>query len=85
MFEKVFYDDSKLTQEEILAMDFSHIKDMYVKVIVINKENPYWFDLFIEKINKAEVIDFKVVEDHVILVICQMKKWLQMQRTHLLY
>ena len=53
MFEKVFYDDSKLTQEEILAMDFSHLKDMYVKVIVINKENPYWFDLFIERLNKG--------------------------------
>ena len=36
MFEKVFYDDSKLTQEEILEMDFSNLKDMYVKVIVIN-------------------------------------------------
>jgi len=64
MFEKVFYDDSKLTQEEILAMDFEHLKNMFVKVIVVNKENPYWFDLFIEKLNKADVIDFKVVEDH---------------------
>jgi hypothetical protein len=64
MFEKVFYDDTKLTQEEILAMNFDHLKDMYVKVIVVNKENPYWFDLFIERLNKAEVIDFKVVEDH---------------------
>tara|TARA_Y100001980_G_C14254350_1_gene98210 strand:+ start:46 stop:528 length:483 start_codon:yes stop_codon:yes gene_type:complete len=64
MFEKIFYDDTKLTQEEILEMDFSHLKDMNIKVIVISKENPYWFDLFIEKLNKADVIDFKVVEDH---------------------
>ena len=64
MFEKIFYDDTKLTQEEILAMDFSHLKGMFTKVIVINKENPYWFDLFIERLGKADVIDFKVVEDH---------------------
>ena len=64
MFEKIFYDDTKLTQEEILAMDFSHLKNMFTKVIVINKENPYWFDLFIEKLAKADVIDFKIVEDH---------------------
>ena len=51
MFEKVFYDDTKLTQEEILAMNFDHLKDMYVKVIVVNKEKPYWFDLFIERLN----------------------------------
>jgi hypothetical protein len=37
---------------------------MFTKVIVINKENPYWFDLFIERLGKADVIDFKVVEDH---------------------
>ena len=24
---------------------------MYVKVIVVNKENPYWFDLFMERLN----------------------------------
>jgi hypothetical protein len=64
MFEKIFYDDTKLTQEEILAMDFSHLKNMFTKVIVINKENPYWFDLFIERLAKADVIDFKIVEDH---------------------
>ena len=64
MFEKVFYDDSKETMESIQEKDFSHLKDMFVKVVVMSKDQPYWFDMFIEKITKADVIDFKVVEDH---------------------
>ena len=64
MFEKVFYDDSKETIESIQEKDFSYLKDMFVKIIVISKDQPYWFDMFIDKIAKADVVDFKVVEDH---------------------
>ena len=31
MFEKVFYDDTKLTQEEIIAMNFDHLKTCMLK------------------------------------------------------
>lgn len=64
MFHKIWYDDSSATMDEILAQDFNVYKDTIVKVIIKNKVNPVWFDMFIEKIEKAGVIDLQVVEDH---------------------
>lgn len=64
IFYKIWYDDVNKTMEEVIASDFNQYKDSIVKVIVKNKTNPYWFDLFIEKIEKSGVIDMQVVEDH---------------------
>ena len=46
MFEKVFYDDTKETFESIANADYSNVNKKFVKVIVVNKDNPYWFDTF---------------------------------------
>ena len=64
MFHKIFYDDSKETLMTIKKKNFSHLKDAFIKVIVVNKNEPYWFDVFIEEIIKASPADLKVVEDH---------------------
>lgn len=64
MFSKVFYDDSGKTWEEVIERDLSYIKGTYVKVVVKNKENPYWFDTFCNAIDKMGVIDMQIVEDH---------------------
>jgi hypothetical protein len=64
MFHKVFYDDLNKKLEDILHVDFTNLKDSFVKVIVKNKTNPYWFDLFIEKMEKTGLADLQVVEDH---------------------
>ena len=64
MFHKIFYDDTKETLMTIKKQDFSHLKDAFVKVIVTNKNEPYWFDVFVENIIKAGPADLKVVEDH---------------------
>jgi len=64
MFHKLWYDDSNSSMDEILAKDFNLYKDTIVKVIIKNKLNPVWFDMFIEKIEKAGTIDLQVVEDH---------------------
>ena len=64
MFHKVWYDDMNKTMTEIVAQDFSQYKDTIVKVIVTNKTNPTWFDLYIDKLEKSGVIDLQVVEDH---------------------
>ena len=34
------------------------------KVIVQNKTNPFFFDMTIDKLEKAGVLDLQVVEDH---------------------
>lgn len=64
MFYKVWYDDVNKTMEEVIADDFNQYRESIVKVVVKNKANPYWFDLFIEKLEKCGVIDLQVVEDH---------------------
>lgn len=64
IFKKIFYDDDDLTLEEIMAFDTEAYKDTIVKVVVKSKNNPYWFDMFIEKLETSGVIDLQVVEDH---------------------
>jgi len=64
MFHKVFYDDTNETLMSIKKKDFSHLENTFVKVIVTNKNEPYWFDVFVEELLKAGPADLKVVEDH---------------------
>jgi len=64
MFHKVHYDDLNKELAEIIITDFSSYKDSIVKVIIRNKMNPLWFDMFIEKLEAAGIIDMQVVEDH---------------------
>jgi len=64
MFHKVWYDDVNKSMAEVIANDYEKYKDTIVKVIIKNKTNPYWFDLFIEKLEKSGVVDMQVVEDH---------------------
>jgi len=63
MFKKVWYNDGS---EEFLEseMDYSQFENSMVKVIVQEKNNPYWFDKFIENIEKQNPVDLQVVEDH---------------------
>ena len=62
MFHKVFYDDSKPI--DISSLDFNNLRGTYVKLIVINKEDPYKFDLFVGKLYESSPSDVVIVEDH---------------------
>lgn len=65
IFAKVWYDDANKTVEEVVFdRDLSALKDKKLKVIVKSKTNPYWFDLFIDKIEKCGATDIQVVDDH---------------------
>lgn len=64
IFHKVWYDDLNKEMDDVLARDFNTYHDGLVKVIVTNKTNPYWFDMFIERLEKAGTVDIQVVEDH---------------------
>lgn len=63
IFHKLEYSDDDLTIEEIGNMDVSPLTNTYVKVIVKTKNNPYLYDLFLDKIQSAGVADLKAVED----------------------
>jgi len=64
LFQKIVYDDQDTTMVQLLDIDTTRLSSTYVKVIIKNKTNPYWFDLFIDKLEKANVIDVQVVDDH---------------------
>ena len=64
MFYKVWYDDTEQTLDKLLSQNFDYVKSSYVKVIVQNKTNPYWFDLFVNKIYEAAPSDVTIVDDH---------------------
>lgn len=63
MFRKIYYDDFGKTMEQVTAVP-TDLDGSYVKVIVKNKTNPYWFDMFIDKLEKTGVLDVKTVEDN---------------------
>lgn len=64
MFEKSFYNDEKETFETISNQDYSKYTDKFVKVIVVNKENPYWFDTFLDKLHASNPLHVAVVDDN---------------------
>ena len=64
MFYKIHYDDSNKTMEQVVNQNFDQLVGSYVKVIVTEKNNPYWFDIFIEKLERNNPIHVQVVEDH---------------------
>lgn len=63
MFKKVWYNDGN---EEFLdsELDYSEFANCIVKVIVQEKNNPFWFEQFINNIEKYNPVDLQVVEDH---------------------
>jgi len=46
------------------VFDYSKYRKKIVKVIVQNKNNPLWFDKFIENIESENPIEMQIVEDH---------------------
>jgi hypothetical protein len=64
MFHKVFYSDDGKTVDEVLDFDFDIYNNTFVKVIKQNCDNPYWFDLFMDRMMKVNPINIQVVDDN---------------------
>jgi len=63
VFEKVVYDDTNMTVENMESYIPNHLTNKYVKVIIKERNNPYLFDLFLDKLQNMGIFDIKVVED----------------------
>lgn len=63
LFHKIKYNDT-VPREELFDIDFSAYANSYVKIIVQERTNPYWFDQFVSSIEESDAIDVQVVEDH---------------------
>ena len=60
LFEKIYYDD---TEHDYKKHDVSKYKEKYVKLIVVNKKDLYQFDMFTDRLLKADAHEVKIIED----------------------
>jgi DNA repair exonuclease SbcCD nuclease subunit len=63
MFNKITYDDGVTDFEYWKAYDYDSLKECFVKIVVLNKQNPYLFDNVVDNLYKAGVGDIAIVED----------------------
>jgi predicted phosphodiesterase len=63
IFHKIDYDDSEMKLEDLDDIDFEIFENCYIKLVVKNKTNPYLFDMFVEKVEKAGVANLQIVEN----------------------
>ena len=64
MFKKIFYSDDGKDMNTIMDFPFEAYEGVYVKVIKQTVDNPYWFDMFMDKLYKANPIHIQIVDDH---------------------
>ena len=63
IFNRIVYDDSNTDFEFWKKYDYKSLANTYVKVVVVNKENPYLFEHVIDNLYKAGLSDLSIVED----------------------
>jgi len=63
MFHRIIYDDKLETIKEIDSKDLSRYTNTFVKVVVINKTNPYLFDKFMNNLYNVNPADITIAED----------------------
>jgi DNA repair exonuclease SbcCD nuclease subunit len=65
IFKKLWYNDKEKSIDEVVTkFDFDAYAGCFCKLIIEEKVNPYWFDLFVEKLEAAGVSNLQIVEDH---------------------
>jgi DNA repair exonuclease SbcCD nuclease subunit len=60
IFKMFSYDDSA---GPVTGIDFDSYANTYVKVVTVNRNDPYAFDQMLDKLYKAGPIDISIVED----------------------
>ena len=68
LFNRLDYDDTDLTADEVNDLDLSSLKNTYIKVQVVTKKNPYLLDLLVGRINSVGPADVKIVEQSELLL-----------------
>jgi len=60
LFERIRYDDTKCDYNN---MSVEYLDDKFVKVVVINKNDAFTFDRFLDRIQQRKVHELKIQED----------------------
>lgn len=64
LFHKMHYDDLDKDSSYLDSFRVEDLEGCFVKLIVRNKTNHFWFDALVDRLEKAGVVDLQVVEDH---------------------
>jgi hypothetical protein len=59
MFKKVVYDDTKYDYDKIDVSEYEH---QFIKLIVLNKNDLYMFDKFVDRLQSIETYELKIAE-----------------------
>jgi len=60
MFKKVIYDDTKTDYDKV---DVSEYEKKFIKLIVVNKNDLYMFDKFVDKLQSIQTYELKIAEN----------------------
>lgn len=63
MFHKVIYDDAQTDFDYWKNYDYGALKDCYVRVVSLNKQNPYLFDNVMDNLYRSGASNVSIVED----------------------
>ncbi len=65
IFKKIWYNDKNKTIDDVIYnFDATKYSGCHTKVIIEEKVSPFWFDLFIGKLEEEGVSNIQIVEDH---------------------
>ena len=63
IFHKITYDDGVQDFDYWNSFDYEKIKDSYIKIIIVNKQNLFLFDHVLDNLNNIGVSDISIIED----------------------
>ncbi len=64
IFEKIYYRDEDWKVEDINKIDYNKFAGKYVKLVIENKTNPYFFNMFVENLEKVGPANLQIMEDY---------------------
>ena len=64
LFHKLYYDDTDIENPEQFAENFSQYENCYVKVIVSEKNNPFFFEKYIEKLDRSNPANITIIDSN---------------------
>ena len=59
IYEKIYYDHEKINDFQ----DLRHLDEKFVKIIVVNKGDPYKFERFVDRVQSQKIHELKIAED----------------------
>jgi DNA repair exonuclease SbcCD nuclease subunit len=59
LFERIYYDDVKNSYEDAEVDCYA---DKFIKVVVVNKKDPFVFDRFIDRLQDVDIHELKIAE-----------------------